>query len=271
MKKIIRNKAFETNSSSNHTISLSTDEKPFIIDMLYPDETGTIVVNGDKEFGWEWEKINDSESKLQYAYISGVDEKILTKILKYQIGCKKVIFNEITGYIDHESYGILSEIENDEEKLRDFIFNKNSWLITGNDNSSKVKDYFITPIYTENGLIPIKYNYKLYLSCDKLNYEKFINYPDDDDFELIVSDLSYNLEIKENNTTFSRSWRNNLTDNKSEIFLFDKNAEKELEKKMLSLASFKRLNFGLRYALLHKILLKSPKNYKKIDVIIERI
>ena len=66
-KKLIRVGVWETNSSSSHSLSLgSSQSKDFVLDTIYPDEEGKIYINGG-EFGWEWNKFNDSMTKANYA------------------------------------------------------------------------------------------------------------------------------------------------------------------------------------------------------------
>lgn len=63
--KNIRNKVFETNSSSTHSISISANSKG-LYDTIVP-ENKVITLSGGK-FGWEWSKFNDLLTKADYAY-----------------------------------------------------------------------------------------------------------------------------------------------------------------------------------------------------------
>lgn len=147
--KQIRRGIFETNSSSSHSISLA--DRDGLMDTLALDEKGNVVLNGG-EFGWEEEQYSDAQSKASYMAIYAMDWagknknkfiKILKDVIKKQTKCNDVIFNFSTdydkdnwSYIDHQSvedkdYDYLFE---DEEKLRQFIFNPNSILTTDNDN-----------------------------------------------------------------------------------------------------------------------------------------
>lgn len=172
MKKI-RKSVFETNSSSTHSITLCDTE--FLLDnSIIPDEDGNIVINGG-DFGWEHEIYNDAWTKLNYIgtyikewypedevcisgkyllgkkiefilnenneqdeiveHLSKKLKVILTTVIKEQTGCNNLIFDQINGYIDHQSvedknYHYLFE---EPEKLRNFIFNKKSILKTDSD------------------------------------------------------------------------------------------------------------------------------------------
>ncbi|MBW3020303.1 hypothetical protein KY334_03325, partial [Candidatus Woesearchaeota archaeon] len=145
----IRHGVFETNSSSSHAISVCMFNKNELMDLsLIPDEDGNIVLNGG-EFGWEKEKFYDAKTKASYLavyanYFNNDEFKnVLSDVIKNQTGCENVVFNLSVdwndanySYIDHEStdgkqFHYLFKKEN---VLRQFIFNKNSVLITGNDN-----------------------------------------------------------------------------------------------------------------------------------------
>ena len=142
----IRHKVFETNSSSTHSISIDTNNIG-LMEILFPDDEGNIVLNGG-EFGWCHETFYAAVDKASYMAIyaqewggPNKDQFIetLKNVIKVQTGAKDVIFNftDESSYIDHQSvenhdYDYLFE---DERLLRLFIFSKNSFLRTGNDNS----------------------------------------------------------------------------------------------------------------------------------------
>lgn len=152
MKTKIRQGVFETNSSSTHSISISSDNSADLMDVLPVDENGAVVLEGG-EFGWEQETYHDAMSKANYMMVYALDWsrerkedflKTLRDVIQEQTGCNEVVFkidgNEGEfypyGYIDHQSvenydYDYVFE---DKEKLRQFIFNKDSYLVTDNDN-----------------------------------------------------------------------------------------------------------------------------------------
>ena len=124
MKKIRKN-TFETNSSSCHSISLAGDDKQFVFDTMLPDQFGVVTINGG-EFGWEWIKFNDVETKASYAATdfqnSEANLEMLREVIQEQTGCETVefAFGEYS-YIDHESVG---HVPRNKVDLRNFLFNK---------------------------------------------------------------------------------------------------------------------------------------------------
>ena len=150
MKKI-RNAVFETNSSSTHSISVSELNSDELMDnVMFMNGDDNVVVEPG-EFGWEQEVYNDSATKASYmlTYVKNYCgdkeeefESMLKDVIKEQIGCDDVIFNESGdqyykyGYIDHQSSGnnAYHFVFENKETLRQFIFNKESILETDNDN-----------------------------------------------------------------------------------------------------------------------------------------
>lgn len=131
MKKV-RQQVFETNSSSTHSISVCSDIKNYIFDILCPNDDGQIELDGG-EFGWEWEEYNDAHTKANYLslqYQNKEELQLLTLEIMEQTGANEIIYN-FNGYIDHQSNDVYPE----NHEIKDFIFNRNSILRTGNDNS----------------------------------------------------------------------------------------------------------------------------------------
>lgn len=175
IRKVIRKGLPETNSSSSHSVTINMTnnfQNPKIWN-LQPDENGIIHVPGNVSFGWEWEKFNDVLTKLQY--VCGIichneyehrtkrSKKLfeLKKIILDFTGAKDVIFDWETEYndklkngedpeeiwlncpeIDHNSHDIFPEIVENKDTLKNFIFNPESWLYLGNDNSCADKDFY---------------------------------------------------------------------------------------------------------------------------------
>jgi len=147
--KQIRKNVFETNSSSTHSISISSAGTD--IDYMKPNEEGNIILGGG-EFGWEEETYNDAWTKANYCLQDivhvgwGEDAKneidkdkwnMLQEVIKTHTGCSEVIIDwkEVKdGYIDHESSGTTYEAFESKESLFNFIFNKSSVLEMDNDN-----------------------------------------------------------------------------------------------------------------------------------------
>ena len=162
MKQLIRKGVFETNSSSSHSIAIATEDKEFVLDTIYPNQDGVIIINGD-EYGWEWFKHNDAETKASYSAQSFANDDNqldkLREVIMEQTGATEVIFNRLNdGYIDHDSYGI---VPTGKTELRNFIFNKNSWLFGGNDNSSPDPTFYHVPEIRDGKIIVPVYKYEL--------------------------------------------------------------------------------------------------------------
>ncbi len=148
----IRQSVFETNSSSSHSITISNISDDGLMDLsLIPDENGNIVLNGG-EFGWQWERFNDALTKANYCAVDGRNNELLREVICEQTGAKDVIFNFTTtdytsnnhSYIDHDSEGVSYEAVSSKENLRQFIFNKTSWLFLGNNNESSPVGFYDT-------------------------------------------------------------------------------------------------------------------------------
>lgn len=161
-KKLIRVGVFETNSSSSHSISIASTEKEFVMDSIYPDQFGVITINGG-EFGWDWFKHNDALTKASYAaqQFSSNDSSLetLAEVIKEQTGAEEVKFENLDmGYVDHDSVGI---VPSDKVSLRNFIFNKNSWLFGGNDNSTPDPTFYDVPEIKNGRIVLPIYKYEL--------------------------------------------------------------------------------------------------------------
>jgi hypothetical protein len=146
-----RQAVFETNSSSTHSLSISSSSTD-LLDTLPLNEQGEVVLNGG-QFGWEVEDYSDAGTKASYAAIyvsewsgekSAEFKEVLDTVIKQQTGCSNVVYDlstdwshpRETSYIDHQSVegGQLDYLFEDPELLRQFIFNPRSVLHTVNDN-----------------------------------------------------------------------------------------------------------------------------------------
>lgn len=148
--KQIRSSVFETNSSSSHSISISSTGA--IDTTLIPNDDGILLIGpgaNETGFGWEIASYYDAETKAVYAYLQALYSKsqeymnMLYKVILDQTGADEVIFtlsdsfnDDDYGYIDHQSaiYETPFEPFDSEEDLKNFIFNKSSELRTDNDN-----------------------------------------------------------------------------------------------------------------------------------------
>ena len=169
-KTLIRKSAFETNSSSQHSITLGADKGLlFIADALYPDYNGIVRIPMSEIFGRIYDRYNDVLTKAEYAAIAAVnykqfDIKILTDVIKDVTGCTEVVYGG-DGYsfgdIDHESVNLIGKsvaswvesYERNYERLKDFIFNQNSWLFIGSDEVNPTVSFFHVPVYGVDGEI----------------------------------------------------------------------------------------------------------------------
>lgn len=200
MKQLIRKGVFETNSSSSHSIAIATEDKEFVLDTIYPNQDGVIIVNGD-EYGWDWFKHNDAETKASYAAQSFTYDdnqlEVLKEVIMEQTGATNVIFQGLNdGYIDHDSYGI---VPTGKSELRNFIFNKNSWLFGGNDNSQPDPTFYHVPEIRDGKVIVPVYKYEL--SIEGLSRTtKFLDKPTDEEFENGIDSILENTVMTDDGT-----------------------------------------------------------------------
>ena len=167
----IREDCFETNSSSNHTLSIK-NKKDFNFD-IKPSDDGYIYCSFG-EFGWEIENYNDAGTKLTYALTMVAETEpysseeefyntegfnIINNCIKEELHCKGIIIEDpgfevieykayngkhkfylkFNGYIDHQSssddYKSLRDFLDDWGiDIKRFIFDLNVVLHTDNDN-----------------------------------------------------------------------------------------------------------------------------------------
>lgn len=200
MKKIVRNSVFETNSSSTHSLTVAKDNQEFVIDPIYPDQNGIVRVEG-QEFGWGWEKHNDSLTKLAYAFQDGGNFDLIKEVVQEQTGATEVIFVE-GGYIDHDGYGTTEEIRGSKEGLKNFIFNRNSWLFIGNDNGSPDPTFYHVPEYKDGKLFQPEFKYELVIEgLDKTT--KFMDVPDEEELQDGIDAILDNAYLTEDGQFFN--------------------------------------------------------------------
>lgn len=162
MNKLIRIGCFETNSSSSHSISIC--DKYLVYGSLYPNENGVIIIPA-VEFGWEHEKYNDPETKAAYAFLDSYKHDLIKEVITEHTGAEEIKILD-GGYIDHQSTGTFSckltnDIAEDKKIIKNFIFNKNSWLFTSNDNHEAEEDFYYVEKYRKNKIFPPKIRFKL--------------------------------------------------------------------------------------------------------------
>lgn len=194
-KKLIRMCVWETNSSSAHSVSIADDTKEFVLDSIYPDQNGVITLDGG-EFGWDWFKHNDALTKANYAAVASMNNDafrcVLVDVIKEMTGADSVEFlcsddykSSNHSYIDHDSYGVCPE---NREGLKQFIFNKNSWLFGGNDNGSPDPTFYHVPEFKGGKMIKPEYRYELSVEGYRKK-TKFINKPIEDEISSGLSSL----------------------------------------------------------------------------------
>lgn len=205
MKTKIRKSVYETNSSSSHSICIADNNTMLMDTELIPDQNGDIELDGG-QFGWEWEKYNDALTKANYAAIfSRNDSKwrnLLEEVIKVQTGASNVQFNiNDDSYIDHQSDviegGSATEAFESQEKLRHFIFNKNSWLFTGNDNSTSDPTFYDVPIFKDGKKIMPEYKYELIIDGYK-ETTKFKEKPSEEKIHEALRSLLQEVDLYAN-------------------------------------------------------------------------
>lgn len=200
----IRRGVWETNSSSSHSLSIASDALPFIVDRtLLPDQYGSIILQGG-EFGWEWKKYNDARTKADYLAVACASDpdlkERLTNVIRQQTGCTNVFFPSEgdCGYIDHQSCDVPHKAFETDEMLRSFIFNMNSWLFTGNDNSEASNDFHDVPIFEENRVIMPEYKYELRVEGVEGAAIKFKKKPTREQIEAAIIKIASDIEYVAN-------------------------------------------------------------------------
>ena len=147
MKRQIRRKVFETNSSSMHSLTV---EKKGITEYLHVDEDENKVIVNFGEFGWGYETYNDAETKLSYLitmlaqYNSFSAEELydtdefrrINNIVASRCECDGIIIDDsYDGYVDHQSVERIGSLMSEYDcTIEEFIFDSGITLIIDNDN-----------------------------------------------------------------------------------------------------------------------------------------
>ena len=157
MKRQIRQRVFETNSSSTHSICIAKNP-------VLPEPPDTFEFRcGD--FGWEVDKYSSIREKANYLYTGLGYLEDLNQIRDYiqfikntlkEYGVEDVWFGDFricwhslwddedisfyispnNGYIDHgeEIRDFVKDVCSDKNKLLSYLFSEKSFILTGNDN-----------------------------------------------------------------------------------------------------------------------------------------
>jgi hypothetical protein len=225
--KNIRNKVFETNSSSTHSVSIVSNVSG-IYDSIIPDN-GIITLTGGL-FGWEWEKYNDATTKANYAAVFCQDHpqevEMLNEVLKEQTGAKDIYWDLRDSNIDHQSSwsedGEAKTIFQSKEILKNWIFNPSCWLYTGNDNSDADCEFYNHP----------ESKYTHFLKVENTNLvTKFLGYPETSEIKKSLKLMTYKLSDQ------------NISYSNYRIFDPNFNKSKDLDGKELN--SFSLIEHGI--------------------------
>jgi hypothetical protein len=148
---------FVSNSSSSSYIVIADSTNPMTNGLWqreYPLSTLDVrYIGGKRKFGWEVEHSGDFPSKLWFAYMQAVYakrpewvkmlEEVITEVIPH---IEKIVWpvnfqdwkSEDYGYIDHQSAayedGINTEMFDDPNTLKKFLFHPYSYIKTDNDN-----------------------------------------------------------------------------------------------------------------------------------------
>lgn len=205
IKKIVRALMPETNSSSSHSVTISSNictEKYPESQNLILESTGIIRFREERDFGWEWERYNDSYTKSlyvlasidQYHYTDKVSDyneliEIFKKVICDYTGANDVIIENVPS-IDHQSYDTLDiELLKNPNDLKDFIFNPASWLFLGNDNGDVPPKFYTVPTETYSVKVVIHFpgiGDDLFEFTDFPTWEEFVQ-----EIHPVVSNLEY--------------------------------------------------------------------------------
>jgi hypothetical protein len=135
----------------------------------------------------------DTTRKLSLLEVRRCGNEHIARIV--ETGAEEVRFVGLDNcYIDHDSMGIL---DSDKESLKQFIFNKNSWLFGGNDNSTADPTFYHVPEFKDWKQIVPRYKYEL--KVEGFNETtKFLEYPSQDSLESGLSALLDDVYLSEN-------------------------------------------------------------------------
>lgn len=166
MKTQIRDRVFETNSSSSHSVTIDPSElRDLGLDKATLRDGIIRVVMPSDGYGWEWKRYYKPENKIAYLLLQlqgghlssdvtegvGKDEdhsqhfredyrsSYFLSTIEKATGCTVVVTRETEendwGYsIDHDSVGNGVEHLGDEDEILKLVFGANSYVETGNDN-----------------------------------------------------------------------------------------------------------------------------------------
>lgn len=144
----IRHNVFETNSSSSHSITVGGEVMADfgISEQVLRDGVMDITLSG--EYGWGFDTFSSTTDKLEYLLLLAIDSypsnieseienskqaKRVISVFENTTGLKLNISYD-DGYVDHQSRDVADNVLEDEELIKVFLFSKQSYFETGNDN-----------------------------------------------------------------------------------------------------------------------------------------
>ena len=141
---------FVSNSSSSSFVVIDAKDGYDVLHSHTHSNLLEVGVVGEKEFGWGPEKLKDIYDRINFSYLQAIDLNkkewfdMLEKVIKENSKIERisVIINNdyessFLGYIDHQSSareGCNTEMFESEQRLKDFIFGKGSFIKLDNDN-----------------------------------------------------------------------------------------------------------------------------------------
>jgi hypothetical protein len=182
----IRQKLFESNSSSTHSVVIDSSSE--VYRSITPDDKGEITLDGGR-FGWEWRKYSDPLTKANYCavYAKNVvqDERLISRLIgliKSHTGASHVnIVIDDDSDIDHQSHDTAKDVFASDDSLKNFIFGRDSILYTGNDNNDSPPNFY--------GKAGAKYTHILKLQGTDDVYKLEKDNPSQDEILDILSNL----------------------------------------------------------------------------------
>lgn len=173
----IRDAVFETNSSSSHSVTVSTEELADSRGISKATLRGGVIHAHTRAYGWEWERFYSPGAKIAYlvtqlagGYASGNPGKDVTlqvrrdvrvdsmlSMIERRTGCRVEVIGTRDASIDHDSVGTGVELFSDDDQLMRFIFGARSYVETGNDNSPPpmtIETDIGAESYHENRFVP---------------------------------------------------------------------------------------------------------------------
>lgn len=167
----VRDRVFETNSSSTHSLTVVPDE---ILRFGFSPQTlrGGIIPVIPRSYGWEWQRYYRPENKLAYlltqanrgsidleaapnlarrlreqndrvAFILDTVERATSCVVSIEAPAGETRIEASVS----DSYGVGLELMDDPQDLLNFLFSENSFVQTGNDNEGPGE--FINTDYDE--------------------------------------------------------------------------------------------------------------------------